>query len=69
MTKARQDATIKKIERGVEKLIPKKEVAEILVEGYNDDMGENIQDLESEAESTAEGEWQDQGSQSIEAAF
>lgn len=50
MTKARQDATIKKIQRGVQKLIPKKDVPEILVDGYSDGMGENIQDLESELE-------------------
>jgi len=61
MTKARQDATIRKIERNVGKHIPETNDADFMVDGYDDEMGENIQDLESEAE--GEG---DQGSGSDE---
>ena len=55
MIKARQDATIKEIVRNVGKLIPKADRADILVDGYEDEMGDNIQDLESKAEE-GEGE-------------
>ena len=48
MTKTRQDATIRKIERNVAKLIPETGDCDMRVEGYRDEMGENIQDLESE---------------------
>ena len=51
MTKARQEATIKKIERNVAKHIPKTNDTDFLVDGYDDEMGENIEDLESEEES------------------
>lgn len=54
MTTARQDALIKKIERGIDKLRPKPDDADIQVSGYDDEMGDNIRDLESEEE---EGEW------------
>ena len=50
MTKTRQDATIRKIERNVAKLIPETGDCDMWVEGYQDEMGENIQDLESENE-------------------
>ena len=50
MTKTRQDATIRKIERNVGKLIPEADGADLVVDGYQDEMGENIQDLESEEE-------------------
>jgi len=50
MTKARQEATIRKIERSVEKLLPKPDDSGIPVGGYDDEMGDNIQDLESEPE-------------------
>lgn len=50
MTKTRQDATIRKIERNVAKLIPETGDCDMQVEGYQDEMGENIQDLESENE-------------------
>jgi hypothetical protein len=50
MTTARQDATIKKIERGIDKLRPKPTDADIQVSGYDDEMGDDIRDLESEEE-------------------
>lgn len=53
MTKARQDATIKKIERSVQKLLPKPEDNGAAIEGYEDEMGEDIRDLESEEEEEA----------------
>ena len=56
MTKARQDATIRKIERNVGKHIPEINDADFLVDGYEDEMGENIQDLESKEEGEEEGE-------------
>ena len=55
MTKARQDATIKKIERNVGKLIPETADPDFLVDGYEDQMGENIKDLESEPEENGDG--------------
>ena len=54
MTKARQDATIRKIERSVEKLLPKPDDADITAGGYEDEMGDNIQDLESDSEKEGE---------------
>ena len=60
MTKARQEATIRKIERSVEKLLPKPDDSGIPVGGYDDEMGDNIQDLESEPE----GEGENQGGKS-----
>ena len=50
MTKMRQDVTIRKIEHNVGKLIPEADGADLVVDGYQDEMGENIQDLESEEE-------------------
>jgi hypothetical protein len=50
MTTARQDATIRKIERGIDKLRPKPDDAGIQVSGYDDEMGDDIRDLESEEE-------------------
>ena len=46
MSKARQEATLKKIERGISKLLPQPELGRIGVTGYEDEMGEDIQDLE-----------------------
>jgi hypothetical protein len=46
MTKARQDATLKKIERGVVKLLPQQDNDRVLVTGYEDEMGDDIRDLE-----------------------
>jgi hypothetical protein len=46
MTKARQDATLKKIERGVVKLLPQQDNDRVIVTGYEDEMGEDIRDLE-----------------------
>ena len=48
MTKTRQDATIRKIECNVAKLILETGDCDMRVEGYQDEMGKNIQDLESE---------------------
>ena len=50
MTKAHQDATIRKIERSVEKLLPKPDDADITAGGYEDEMGDNIQDHERDLE-------------------
>lgn len=50
MTKARQDATIRKIERDVRKLSPKSFDNNTTLSGYDDEMGENIGDLESDEE-------------------
>jgi hypothetical protein len=46
MSKARQEATMKKIKRRISKLLPQPELGQILVAGYEDEMGEDIQDLE-----------------------
>ena len=54
MTKTRQEATIKKIERGVEKLLPKLDDGDFAIGGYDDEMGDDIRDLESD--SGAEGD-------------
>ena len=50
MTKARQDATIRKIERNVKKLLPKPVDNDAALDRYEDEMGEDIRDLESEEE-------------------
>ena len=50
MTKRQQDATIRKIERNGAKLILETGDCDMRVEGYQDEMGKNIQDLESENE-------------------
>ena len=50
MTKTQQDTTIRKIEHNVAKLIPETGDCDMRVEGYQDGMGKNIQDLESENE-------------------
>jgi len=70
MTKARQDATIKKIERNVAKHIPETNDVDFLVEGYEDEMGENIQDLESDEEGEGdEGRVEEvEGPKEVEAA-
>ena len=47
MTKSQQDSTIKKIEREVEKLLPKPEDGDFAIGGYDDKMGDNNRDLES----------------------
>ena len=47
---------IRKIERNVGKDIPEINDADFLVDGYEDEMGENIQDLESEEAGEEEGE-------------
>jgi len=62
MTKARQDATLRKIERSVEKLLPKPD-DDIAVGGYDDEMGDHIRDLESDSEEEGEGnqDTEDQG--------
>lgn len=54
MTKARQDATIRKIERNVKKLLPKPVDNDAALDGYEDEMGEDIRDLESEEEDPGE---------------
>ena len=46
MTRTRQDATLKKIERSVAKLLPQQENDRVIVTGYEDEMGEDIRDLE-----------------------
>jgi hypothetical protein len=46
MTRARQDATLKKIEHGVVKPLPQQDNDRVLVTGYEEEMGENIRDLE-----------------------
>ena len=61
MTKTRQDATIRKIERNVAKLIPETGDCDMQVEGYQDEMGENIQDLESENEEGKENQKGEEG--------
>jgi hypothetical protein len=48
MTNARQDATIRKIERDVRKHLPKLFENATTLSGYDDEMGENIGDLESD---------------------
>ena len=50
MTKARQEATLKKIERSVRKLLPQQDDHRVLVTGYEDEMGEDIGDLEESGE-------------------
>ena len=50
ISKAREDAKVKKIERNVGKHIPEMADPEFLVNGYEDEMGENIKDLEGEGE-------------------
>jgi hypothetical protein len=50
MTKARQEATLKKIERSVKKLLPQQDDDRVLVTGYEDEMGEDIGDLEESGE-------------------
>ena len=50
MTRARQDATLKKIERSVGKLLPQQDNDRVMVTGYEDDMGEDIRDLEDSDE-------------------
>ena len=49
MTRTRQEATIRKIERGVEKLLPKPDDGDIAIGGYDDEMGDDIRDLESDS--------------------
>ena len=49
MTKTRQEATIRKIERGIEKLLPKPDDEEFAIGGYDDEMGDDIRDLESDS--------------------
>jgi hypothetical protein len=46
MTMARQDATLKKIERGVVNLLPQEDKDRVIVTGYQDELGEDIMDLE-----------------------
>ena len=46
MTRARQDATLKKIERSVGKLLPQQDNDRVMVTGFEDEMGEDIRDLE-----------------------
>ncbi len=50
MTRTRQDATLKKIERSVAKLLPQQENDRVIVTGYEDEMGEDIRDLEDSDE-------------------
>ena len=49
MTRTRQEATIRKIERGVEKLLLKPDDGDIAIGGYDDEMGDDIRDLESDS--------------------
>ena len=46
MTKARQEATLKKIERSVRNLLLQQDDDWVLVTGYEDEMSEDIGDLE-----------------------
>ena len=50
MTRARQDATLKKIERCVGNLLPQQDNDRVMVTGYEDEMGEDIRDLEDSDE-------------------
>ena len=50
MTRVRQDATLKKIERSVGKLPPQQNNDRVMVTGYEDEMGEDIRDLEDSDE-------------------
>ena len=50
MTRARQDTTLKKIERSVGKLLPQQNNDRVMVTGYEDEMGEDIRDLEDSDE-------------------
>ena len=47
MTRTRQEATIRKIDRRVEKLLPKPDDADIAIGGYDHKMGVDIRDQES----------------------
>jgi hypothetical protein len=46
MPKMRQEAKLKKIQRGISKLPPQPELGRIVVAGYKDEMKEDIQDHE-----------------------
>ena len=50
MTKARQEATLKMIVRSVRKLLSQRDDDQVLVTGYEDEMGEDIGDLEESGE-------------------
>ena len=50
MTRAQQDATLKKIEHSVGKLLPQQDNNRVMVTGYEDEMGEDIRDLEDSDE-------------------
>ena len=50
MTRARQDATLKRIERSLGKLLPQQDNNRVMVTGYEDEMGEDIRDLEDSDE-------------------
>lgn len=50
MTRARQDATLRKIERSVGKLLPQQDNDRVIVTGYEDEMGDDIRDLEDSDE-------------------
>ena len=49
MTKTRQEATIRKIEPGIEKFLPKPDDDEFAFGGYDDEMGDDIRDLERDS--------------------
>jgi hypothetical protein len=46
MSKARQDATLKKIEKEIWKHLQQVESSRVAATGYEDEMGEDIRDLE-----------------------
>ena len=50
MTRARQDATLKKIHCSVANLLPQQDKDRVIVTGYEDEMGEDIRDLEDSDE-------------------
>ena len=61
LMKTRQDATIRKIEGNVAKRIPETGDCDMRVEGYQDELGENILDLESENEEGKENQGGEEG--------
>ena len=50
MTRARQEATLKKNERSVGKLLPQQDNDRVMVTGDEGEMGEDIRDLEDSDE-------------------
>ena len=46
MADARKDATITKIWKNIQKLRPQRENDQVKTTGYEDEMGDNVEDLE-----------------------